>query len=86
MTPTQPPVLWETRTLSLVVKRPKCETNRFLPSNVEVKNDQGHTIHLMSKLRMTRAIDSSNVEVKNGQGHTIHLMSKLRLTRAIRFI
>jgi hypothetical protein len=47
MTPIQPPVLWETGTVSLGLKRPKCETNRFLPSNVEVKNDYGHTIHLL---------------------------------------
>jgi len=39
VTPIQPPVLWDTGTVSLVVKRPRCETNHFLQSNVEVKND-----------------------------------------------
>jgi hypothetical protein len=36
--PTQPPVQWETRALSLGVKRPRREADHLPPSSTEVKN------------------------------------------------
>ena len=76
MTTIQPHVLRDTGTISLGVKRPRCETNQFLPSNVEFKNDYSHTIRLLPPPPITPLWHGGYVCLTVYVGRTAPLTSK----------